>query len=901
MRKTALWRIGVLLIFLTVIVQGNSVLAQITEAQARILLEQRGIPEDTLRARLIAKGFDPDNIQAGQLERFQNVILETIAEIESDKRKVAGQPKSPEPVQVVDQLTQAPVEPPKEVREPQAEPIAPKSFPIYGQEIFRNNSIAVYKKTEDGIAPDSYVLDAGDKIGVIGIGRSQFQETLEIGPEGFVQPSGNLPRILLRGIKWVDAKEILFQRFRSYYEIGRGEFQASLVKPRNMTINVFGESKTTGAITLPGINTAINVISAAGGPTDIGSVRRIKIIRGSKSIPLDIYAFMNDPSVADNFYLQNNDYIHIPVAQKVVTIRGAVTRPMRYELLEDENLVQLIRYAGGATPKAYLGGVQVTRYLQDKKVITDVNLRDLMGQGGDYILLNGDIIDIRDVSEAAENYVQVSGAVNFPGNYERKPGMRISDLMAMAVPRPEARMDFAYLLRYQADGTFKFQRINLQEAVSHIASADNMELNDKDVLQVMNLKTYADASYFTLEGAVKSPGRYSFDPNGRMRLEDALLLAGGPVMDASDNGYLIRSDPKEPKQFEYIDINIREALDNPASAANLEIRSGDLIRLFDKASRRDDLFVSVFGAVRTPGRYTYASDMSLGDVINLAGGFTFEADNKRIDIARIDIDDQNNLKITQTTTALAQRDYQMDDQSMMLKPFDHIYVRTIPEFELQQTVRIDGEVRYPGTYPLLRDKERISDVLERAGGITGKAFPEGAKLYRQGDSTGLVVINLADILRNKNTPSNIILVKGDVIEIPKSRDLVTIEGFVNLDQLYSSTFLLNEKAISVAFRGEKSAKYYIDQFAAGISEKGSPAQVKVQYADGHVERTKRFLFFNAYPRVEKGAQVIVGAKPVKPQVPREEKKTDWANVLRDTMAQATAVLTLLILVDQLSK
>ena len=191
--------------------------------------------------------------------------------------------------------------------------------------------------------------------------------------------------------------------------------------------------------------------------------------------------------------------------------------------------------------------------------------------------------------------------------------------------------------------------------------------------------------------------------------------------------------------------------------------------------------------------------------------------------------------------------------------------------------------------------------IQRAGGLTGEAFPEGAKMYRRVDSTGLVVIDLKSILQNRNTPSNIVLVAGDLIEIPKSKDLVSIEGFVNLDKVYSPLYLQGENMISVAFRGERSAKHYVDYFAAGVSKDGAPGEIKVQYADGRVEKTKKILFFNSYPKVKRGSHIIVGQKIQKPVAPKEEKKTDWAGVLKDTMAQATAVLTLLILVDQLSK
>jgi hypothetical protein len=130
---------------------------------------------------------------------------------------------------------------------------------------------------------------------------------------------------------------------------------------------------------------------------------------------------------------------------------------------------------------------------------------------------------------------------------------------------------------------------------------------------------------------------------------------------------------------------------------------------------------------------------------------------------------------------------------------------------------------------------------------------------------------------------------------------VTIEGFVNLDEAYSPNYLQGEGSISVAFRGEKSAKYYIDNFAAGISEQGAASKIRVQYADGRMESTRKVFFFNKYPTAKRGSHIVVGPKTIKPpQVKGERTKTDWSSVLADTMAQATAVLTLLILVDELS-
>lgn len=895
-------RVIFILLFGFVLMANTGYSQQVSEDQARAMLAERGISEDTLRARLVAKGYDPDNITADQLEEFQTVVIETVSEIEADMaaQKAAGGASKGENSAPADTMPSGDDKPADKLGEMVVDTTP---LPIYGQEIFRNNSISVYQKASDLAAPETYVLGTGDKIGVIGFGRSQFEQILTIDEDGFVHPGERLPKILLRGVRLGDAKELLYQRYSQNYVISRAEFQVTLNKARMMTINVFGEAIATGSFTLPGINTAFNVISAAGGPTEIGSVRRIKVIRGNQTIPLDVYEFMNDPGIAKDFFLQNNDYIHIPVAKKVVSIKGAVIRPMTYELLDEENLTQLLEFAGGAKANAYLSSVQVTRYMNDGAVITNVNLKELTESGGDYVLFNGDVVEIKTISGGVQNIVTVEGAVRYPGEYERRKGMRVADLVNESVLRSDARLDFAYLLHYQEDGTYKYERLNLEEAITNPGSASNVELSNLDMVQVMTLKSYVEPGTFSVIGAVQQPDTFAFNPDGRLRLEDALLLAGGTLNDASDFGYLLRQDPREPKQVEYIHLDLKAAMEDPVSNANIVIQSGDQINVFSKGGRRDEVTVSVFGAVRNPGEFSYGEGMRLADLISLAGGFKFEADNDRIDIARSFFHHKDQVRIQQLTTSLP-RDFELyyeRDSSKVLAPFDHVFVRAIPEFELQRTVRVEGAVKYPGVYTLLEDKEKIYDLIERAGGLTGQAFPEGAKLFREGDGTGLVVIDLHDILRNNNIPSNITLRAGDVIEIPKSRALVTIDGNVSLDDAYSKEFLKNGKSISVAYRGPKTARYYVNNFAGGVSETGTMNKLKVQYADGRVQKTGKFLLvFNKHPKVQKGAVITVGAKKVKPPREKSEKKTDWGFVLRDTLYQATAILTLLILVDQLS-
>lgn len=877
-------------------------ICQLTELQAKTILSDKGIPEDTLKARLLKKGVDPERISPSQAPAFQEIVLETISEIENDMAmRQAKQDSMPSKQNTpVVPSAQSEIRIPETTEPDSINPGQP--LPLYGQEIFRNKSITVYKRSDDIIAPDNYILGAGDKLGVVGFGRSQFENILDIQSDGFVKPE-RMPRILLRGLTLSEARALLFQRYAQYYVISKDEFQVTLQQSRNITVNVFGEVETPGSFTIPALNTVFNVLSAAGGPTNIGSVREIKLIRGKTTIPVDVYAFMNKPGGDQDLFLQNNDYIHVPVASKVVEINGAVVRPMKYELGDQENLVSLITLSGGALPNAYLTDVQITRYMQDRRVVANVNLRDLSATGGDYVLLNGDIVTIRSVEKLVENTVSIEGTVSFPGDYEFRNGMRLVDLINQAVLKPESRLDFAYVMKYSPDGTYHYEQINIQQALSNPAGNANISLTRGDRVQVLNLKTFAEKGSFSVEGAVKNPTSFSFSPDGQVRLVEAINMAGGTQPYSSDQGYVFRVNVNNPNSIEYIPVDIAKAILNPEGSENIPIFTGDQIHVFSKEQRSEQLSVSIYGSIRNPGKFQYGNGMTLADLINLAGGYTYNADYSRIDIARPEYTQGQSLVIRQFSSALSEQELNnvIKDNSTPLVPFDHVYVRSIPEFQEQQTVAVEGEIKYPGTYSILQDKERLSDIIKRAGGLTGRAFPEGAKLYRVVDSTGLVVIDLVEVIRNPSAASNIVLLNGDRIMIPKSKDLVTIGGYVNLTDAYTTEFLTGEKSIAVAYRGDRRAKYYIDEFAGGVSEDGSKKGIKVQYADGRVKKTRHFLWAKTYPRVDRGATIMVGAKKIKPERVKTENKTDWGSIMRDTIASATAVLTLVILIDQISK
>ena len=356
----------------------------ITESQARAELRKRGLDEDQVRQKLEERGFDIDNLDASQLDDLQAALEEITRELEAEQQTAAPQttdPAQPSPEELQEAIKadirdveqkelegiQEAVSEGKPLDQAIAEELIDKKqeklpqSTIYGQQLFRDKRISVFSQSQDILPSDNYVLGPGDKVTIAIWGLSQAEASYEIKPSGYIKPDG-MPRINLKGISYAKAKALLQSRFAQYYSFRPEEFEMTLSYSRTITVSIYGEVFSPGGFTLPATNTAFNALVAAGGPSDIGSVRNIRLIRSSEVKTLDVYEFMNDPTVMERYYLQDNDILHVSVAKRTMTISGAVRRPFRYELLPDENLRQLIAYAGGLNNNAYRANLRIRRF-----------------------------------------------------------------------------------------------------------------------------------------------------------------------------------------------------------------------------------------------------------------------------------------------------------------------------------------------------------------------------------------------------------------------------------------------------------------------------------------------------------------------------------------------------------
>ncbi|MDF1694600.1 MAG: SLBB domain-containing protein [Saprospiraceae bacterium] len=874
----------------------------IDEDEIRNELIKRGVDNEEVKRRLIAKGFDPDNIDptdSAKILELQNAAEEIIKEIEAETKSVetnnAGTVlEAPSNFEVPKDILTSDVnnEAPKETKE---ESVENDKASIYGQQLYREKSIRFYQKSEYINTPSDYVLGPGDIVSVSIWGQNEANLTQQISDGGYVKFS-KIPRITLSGLKLRDAKQLMQSRMSRFYTFNEEDFELKVTATRNINIFITGEVGNVGSYNISAVNTAVNALAAAGGPTDIGSVRNIKIVspeNGNKS--LDIYKFLKDPQVSNDFFLSEGDYIVVPVISKVVEIKGAINRPYKYELLPKETLKDLIDFAGGLKVNALKKNIKITRYDEDRRVIINLDLNSLNSMNP-FDLENGDVVEISEIRNDLRNAVTLLGAVENSGEFAVTNGMRISDLMNKAILADNAILDIAYLSRLNDNGkTVNWQIINIEEAMRSPSSASNLELRHRDKITVRKTSDFFSSNSFEILGAVNSSGVIQLDQSDELKVSDAIFLANGLTPNATDFGYIIRNLPGSFTS-EYIPLSISSIMANPASAENINLRPGDVLQVYDKGQYLDETFISVQGSVREPNRFKYDESLTLKDVLLLSKGLTIDAANNKIDIYRLEFKNNNKTRTLVTNVSVDENYNTLSGGTVALQPFDQIIVRKAPEFEKQREVFVTGEVKYPGKYYLMNDNYTIVDLIKDAGGLTGEAFPGGMNLKRSENDVGYIIVDLDEAMNNPGSTKNIILQLGDSLYIPKMNNLVSIEGAVNKAEAFNGDISSANK-INFVYDETKGAKYYIEK-SGGFRSNADKSSVSVKYPNGEMHKTKKFLFFKRYPKVVPGSTITVGFEKVEVKDPNnQDEDIDWGRILSNSIAQATAILSLILLIQ----
>ncbi len=506
---------------------------------------------------------------------------------------------------------------------------------IYGQQLFRNGTLKIFERSQDIAPPSNYILGEGDVLGVSAYGSAFFNNTYTIDSRGFITMEG-MGKLQLRGITFEEATKLVKGMLSRRIDFGSNQFNLTLATSRTLTVNVVGEVQNPGSYKLPAINTAFNALMAAGGPANLGTLRAIKIMREGKVIKtLDVYEFMLYPDSKLDFYLQDNDYIAVGMAERLVTVAGAIQRPMMYELKANENLTILLDLAGGFSSDAYRGKLQIRRVSGKEYKLIDVDA----AQFATTTLERGDQVAVAKITDRMSEYVDIEGAVYLPQRMAYTPGMTVNQAIASSGGLlPDVVLDKAYLTRVKPDLTLEFIPFDL--------SATTPVLSNKDKITIVAKPDYDKGLNITVDGAVRSKVNTPFADG--MTLGDALRLAGGLLPNA-DYSRVEVSRLNAFSEFQKgtnrqvritallteVPQELSRDLTADSDALKFALQPYDQIIVREIPEYKLQEMVFVGGEVQYPGFYAISSrDEKLSSLIERSGGFTRYADIKNATLTR---------------------------------------------------------------------------------------------------------------------------------------------------------------------------------------------------------------------------------------------------------------------------
>jgi protein involved in polysaccharide export with SLBB domain len=859
----------------SILILSQHLMAQVPADQDFLIkteLDKRGLSEAEADAALLAKGLDVKKMSPEEALSKRTEILGVLDELATAK-KPAQEAKVEEAVLVLDTIQIK-----KESAPAAPAPAAP--ITIYGHQLFKDGGLPVQAITDGASAPETYVLGAGDQIRITIFGISQADLLLTINEAGFVSPAG-LAQIYLKGLTLREARKVVRNRFSVAYRFQSDEFAVTLQKARTLNVNIFGEVAKAGSVQLSALNTALNALMAAGGVSEIGSVRHIELMRGDIRKKIDLYAFLNNPSVQFQYDLQHNDILYVPVAQKVVNLEGAVKRPMRYELAGKEGLKELIAFAGGVLYNANIDLIQVERQTGAAPILTEYRLNEVLEGKVVVELLDGDIIRLRPSAVPLEQITSVEGAVYYPGNFAWKEGQKLTDVLAKAQLKPQTSTELFFVERTLTDGTKKLYKVAGKDAAAFAMAA-------KDRVLVYDQSTYANQLPLEVSGAVRAPFKQLLAYTDQILLSEALALAKGTLPTTADWAYVRRPNLFEPNQFSYVRINLKDSL-------NFALGAGDVLMVYDKDIYTQAANISIGGAVRNPINTPFSEQLSIADLVNMAGRTTEKSNLSRVDIFRLRYNDKRGSGYELIRVGLDSNYNVVGNAGFALLPFDQIIIRELSQFEKDKAVSVQGEVKFPGAYAMPVGTYRLADLIKDAGGLSAMASKDVAILLRSAGDVGLVGLNLKKALNRKHSKKwNPFLLSGDVLTVFPIQNTFSIRTAGTNYPVLDTT--LSE--VSFVFSGAHSARWYLREYAGGLQEDADRRTVAVSYPNGRVDGTQRFLYlFNNMPTVKSGGQIVVNMKA--PEEIQEKKDIDYDAIFTRSFQAISSMLTISLLIKQL--
>ncbi|MCH7938582.1 MAG: SLBB domain-containing protein [Candidatus Marinimicrobia bacterium] len=565
-----------------------------------------------------------------------------------------------------------------------------------------------------------------------------------------------------------------------------------------------------------------------------------------------------------------------------VFVLGEVARPGGYTVPNSSTVFSALYRVGGPLTRGSLRQIQVIRNGKLKATVDFYNYL-LKGYDSNQIRLTENdhiFIPLRGKT------VKIAGEVKRPAIYEVKENETLADLLEYAGGlTPQAytkRLQIERIIPFgdRKDPSIARELIDM-ELEPILTGRRTVQLRDGDSVYVFSILDVVNNAV-TVSGAVVQPGTYELGASIRT-LSDLIVAADSLAGEAYlAKGDLVRTLDDSTKVL--ISIDITKVIRNDPQHNHI-LQARDHLIIYSLEELRIKQFVTVMGAVKEAGDYPLQQNMTVEDLIFKAGGFEEDVFFKSAQLSRLSSNNNpegTKVEIIELSLVGAKSDngvfaYGENDEarSLTLRHRDVLYVRSNPDFIPQQHVEITGEVLFPGAYALQKENESLADLIQRAGGILGTGFAQGGRLIRENQR---VVVSFEAIMEG-DTRADVILLDGDQIVIPRKPNTVAVRGNVGIEGL-------------IKYRRGKKVAYYLDQ-AGGAQE--NTLDILLTQANGATYKLgRKLLIFRQNPVVDEGGTILVTSE----EDIRPEDRTDTRQIISESLAMVTSVLTVLLLTQR---
>jgi polysaccharide export outer membrane protein len=748
-----------------------------------------------------------------------------------------------------------------------------KKLPRFGLDVFAN-APTTFSPAMDIAIPEGYILGTGDSVSIQIFGKENDSMQLTVTREGeLVFP--NLGPLQVAGLTFAELKTFVVSKIKQ--KIIGVDVVVSLAELRSMRVFVLGDAYKPGPYTLSSLSSVTHAIFAAGGVSDIGSLRNIQVKRAGKLIQkVDLYDLLIKGDSSSDMLLQSGDVVFIPPQSKAVSIAGEVRRPAIYELSQSDDFASIINMAGGLLPSAYPKSTIVERYNQSNlRSILNIDLsnkaqRSKKVQAGDYIR-------ILKSSDLYDKSITLIGAVTRPGKYQWRENMELLDLLPRADSHLLAYADLNYgiiVREKDAAQNIEVLQVNLADIFSNQESQYNVVLKKNDKVIVFSSATKSSDERLLLDELAYTK-KELLAKERKLAIESSKKRTFWQKFDQSvsvkdDSDSLIKKSLNQINgDNAKEDLNIRDVA--------LFSRKRLLVPIINKLRRQAGAgepiqLVEVDGEVKFPGIYPLGRNANVKELIAAAGGVKESAYLARAELTRTELKGISSVKVSKNIK-LGSALKGIQEDNILLTSKDRLNIHRIPSWSENHVIELRGEVLFPGKYTVRRG-DSLSSVIHKAGGLTAFADPNGSVFSRtklkqleqqnlakvsadlriematkslssnstaasysdiqslltdlsKVDPIGRLVINLPQVIANNDY--DVAIEGGDVLYIPTKKHSINVMGQVQVNS-------------SHMFDSSRSVEDYISQ-SGGLKKRADDERIYIISSDGSIRMFEQSNWF----------------------------------------------------------